>query len=556
MDFLQTYPQVAEYIEEFNYFGSLDVMGRLAYIHEHPALEMLLLGFVGYVGWELYKALHQPPQNPWTFGKRNWATMEDVRNACKTKTNPGMLVKRPTGDRILLAKMGDEWVQADIHATCVGTNGAGKGASLIVPNCLTWKGSLIVNDVKGENYALTHRYRREKMGQPVFVIDPYAEITDETNCFNPMDYIDPNDVAGVKEANLLAEILFPEKDGGNAFFDDGARGLIATTAMYVKVKYPPEQQNLATVRDILTLAPEEKMQIFLDMQKCTEFDGAIRKGINQLLELGGTPTEPKQAENEGDKQKQKQGKEQQKSDATNETLLDLYATANIALKIFDDKRICNVLSKSDMSLHMLKYIPQTIYLVISASDLKVSGMLMRLIYTYALSKNATSKRPVEAAAQNLEPNENPTLFLLDEFAQLKKFLPVKDMMPLARGYKIRFLIILQGQKQLDEYYKDGGNDFIVNATRIYLGAEDNETAEEISKFCGETTVRSDSQDLKTKNKNVTWQGARLISVGKVLEASPLEPFIFKGNVPPIRARQARYFEDPFFAGKTGKYTPG
>lgn len=60
--------------------------------------------------------------------------------------------------------------------------------------------------------------------------------------------------------------IFPQQEG-NSFFDNGARGLIATTCMYVKVKYPPKKQNLETVRDILSLAPEEKMEIFLGYAK-------------------------------------------------------------------------------------------------------------------------------------------------------------------------------------------------------------------------------------------------------------------------------------------------
>lgn len=570
MDFLQTYPQVAEYVEEFNYFGSLSVGERVSYILDHPILEMGVMGFVIWSGVEIYKMLHQPPQNPWTFGNAKWATMEDVRNACKTNTKPGMLVPKPTGKRIYLAQMGNETVEADIHVTCIGANGTGKGTSLIIPNCFLWKGSLVVNDIKGENYQITHEYRRDVMGQDVFVIDPYNEISEETNSFNPMDYID-SDETGLLEARKFAEAIFPEKENSNLFFDNGARNLITITMLYVKIKYPPEQQNIATVRNLLTLTPEEKMEIFLDMQKCDNFNGAIRKGINTVLTLGGTPMAPKSVEEAmkeqqqqkraGEQQKnnskqQKTSGEQQKQDAPNETVLDLYATADVALQIFDDIKICKLFSKSDMKLHMLKYIPQTIYLVISASNLKVSGLIMQLMYKYAIDFMATSKRPVEAAAQNLEPNKNPTLFLLDEFAQLKKFLPVKEMMPLGRGYGVRFLTIVQGLKQLEEYYSAGGDDFLTNATKIYLGAEDTNTAEEISKFCNTTTVRCDTTDLVTKKKTVGWQGVPLITVGQVLQASPLEPFILKGGVPPIRAKQLRYFENPMFKGKYKDYTAG
>lgn len=546
MDFLQTYPQVAEYVEEFNYFGSLSFIDRLAYIHEHTVFEMAVMGFIIWSGVEIYKMLHQPPQNPWTFGKARWGTMEDARKA-------NMLVKTPSGKRILVGKMGDEWMEAEIHANVVGTNGGGKGVSIVYPNLLTWKGSLICNDLKGENFITTQRYRREVLGQEVYAIDPYGEVTDETAHFNPIDYVIDGDPAGVKEANTVAEVLFPSKDGGNAFFDEGARGLIATTIMYLVAAYPPEKRNLGTVREILTLTPEEKMAEFRKMQECTQFSGAIRKGINQVLELAGEPTAPKKFDENGNEIVVAQEK---KSDGPNETVLDMYATVNIAMKFLDDERLVEVLKKSDMDLNLLKYTKQSIYLIVSASDLAVSSMLMRFIYSYALKKCVTSKRPLRAVELELEPMKEPVLFLMDEFAQLKKFQIVRDMMPLARGYNVRFLIILQGQKQLEEYYQAGGADFMVNATKVYLGAEDNDTAEEISRFCGDTTKRCDTEDLTTKKKNVGWHGVRLITPGDVRTSSPLEPFVIKGGLPPFRIRQARHYEEPYFKGKYDDYKAG
>ena len=49
--------------------------------------------------------------------------------------------------------------------TIAGT-GAGKGVSQVIPAQLTWRGSVVVNDPKGELYAITARCRRE-MGQRV-----------------------------------------------------------------------------------------------------------------------------------------------------------------------------------------------------------------------------------------------------------------------------------------------------------------------------------------------------------------------------------------------------
>ena len=52
----------------------------------------------------------------------------------------------------------------------------------IIPNLLTYPGSVFVNDTKGQNAAVTARARRA-MGQDVFVLAPFAE---ETAHLNPL----------------------------------------------------------------------------------------------------------------------------------------------------------------------------------------------------------------------------------------------------------------------------------------------------------------------------------------------------------------------------------
>src|SRR5436190_1431125 len=56
----------------------------------------------------------------------------------------------------------------DGHLMTVAPTGAGKGVGLIIPALLTYPGSVIVTDIKGENYQVTARYRRQ-MGQQVVV---------------------------------------------------------------------------------------------------------------------------------------------------------------------------------------------------------------------------------------------------------------------------------------------------------------------------------------------------------------------------------------------------
>src|SRR5437763_1904767 len=64
----------------------------------------------------------------------------------------------------------------DGHLLTVAPTGAGKGVGAIIPALLSYPGSIIVTDIKGENYQVTARRRRE-MGHQVVVLDPFSLVT-------------------------------------------------------------------------------------------------------------------------------------------------------------------------------------------------------------------------------------------------------------------------------------------------------------------------------------------------------------------------------------------
>ena len=60
------------------------------------------------------------------------------------------------------------------HITTIAPTGAGKGISCVIPTLLTYSGSIIVVDPKGENYEVTHR-RRRQLNQGVVILDPFKK---------------------------------------------------------------------------------------------------------------------------------------------------------------------------------------------------------------------------------------------------------------------------------------------------------------------------------------------------------------------------------------------
>ncbi len=85
-----------------------------------------------------------------TYGSARWAKPDEVREA-------GLLGP----DGVVLGKLGEDYLRHDgaEHVLCFAPTRSGKGVGLVVPTLLTWPGSAIVHDIKGENWQLTAGFR-------------------------------------------------------------------------------------------------------------------------------------------------------------------------------------------------------------------------------------------------------------------------------------------------------------------------------------------------------------------------------------------------------------
>src|ERR1700722_5981043 len=124
------------------------------------------------------------------YGSAAWNTGEALRQP------RGLLVGRtPT------AQLGDDALRyaGEGHLLTVAPTRSGKGVSAVIPALLTFQGSLVVTDLKGENYAVTARARRG-MGQRVLALDPFGVAARESASFNPLDRIDPSRADAIDDA--------------------------------------------------------------------------------------------------------------------------------------------------------------------------------------------------------------------------------------------------------------------------------------------------------------------------------------------------------------------
>jgi type IV secretion system protein VirD4 len=115
--------------------------------------------------------------------------------------------------------------------TVAGT-GAGKGRSAIIPNLLTYPGSVYCQDFKGQNAAVTAQ-RRRTMGQTVHILDPMGAVLEKGARLNPLEPLDPKARGYVEQIDSIVDALVIGSDDKNRFFEDAARTLIAGLIDYV-----------------------------------------------------------------------------------------------------------------------------------------------------------------------------------------------------------------------------------------------------------------------------------------------------------------------------------
>ena len=107
-----------------------------------------------------------------TYGSARWAETREIREA-------GLL--HPDG--VLLGRWRGDYLRHDgpEHVLCFAPTRSGKGVGLVVPTLLTWPGSAIVHDIKGENWTLTAGWRA-RFGR-VLLFDPTNA---QSAAYNPL----------------------------------------------------------------------------------------------------------------------------------------------------------------------------------------------------------------------------------------------------------------------------------------------------------------------------------------------------------------------------------
>ncbi|MDQ6633834.1 MAG: type IV secretory system conjugative DNA transfer family protein [Gemmatimonadota bacterium] len=435
----------------------------------------------------------------------------------------GDVLRRERG--LLLGREGAQLLrfEGEGHVLTVAPTRSGKGVSCVIPNLLDHPGSVLVTDPKGENYAVTARWRLE-MGQAVHAFDPF-HVADGKATYNPLDLIDAASPGAIDDARMLADmIVLPEARGGDQFFwNEEARALLTGLILQVAANAPPESRSLAYVRELLTLEPKPFAVLLEAMQASPTAGGLVSRSAARILQKA---------------ERERSG---------------VISTAQSHTHFLDSPQMSGVMARSTVDLSTLKTEATSVYLILPSDRLEAYARWLRLMISSALLAMARTRG---------QPKER-VLFLLDEFAHLGKMHPVQRDIGLAGGFGVAFWLIVQDLSQLRSTYGETWPTFLANAHVLQaFGTNDWDTAEYLSKMTGDATIlvesESESRGVSRGRQSQRQQGTSLMRAEKGRRLllpdemrrlpSSAQLLFVKGSVP-LLLRRLNYLRDPEFTGR-------
>lgn len=330
------------------------------------------------------------------------------------------------------------------HLMTFAPTGAGKGIGAVIPALLNYAGPVIVIDPKGENYPVTARRRRE-MGHQVICLDPFDSIKDEHEdaAFNPLDLIDLDSPNVADDAMMLAEALsYQTTMDTDPFWHIRGKQLLAGMILHTASSLPEPLCTLENVAEQLNQSRETLATTLADM------------GRSRFPLVKATPAIiSHSAERMAD---------------------SILAMSQTNLSFLGSATVCAATARSSFEPQAVtRGEPLSIYLIVPPEKLESHAPLLR-IWIAALMKLILNRRAKVA---------RPTLFILDEAAQLGHFPPLRKAITLLRGYGLQTWSFWQDLSQLKRLYGDAWETMYNNCrAHQYFGITTPYLAEQISRL--------------------------------------------------------------------------
>ena len=459
------------------------------------------------IGMSVWRA--REAKNVETYGSARWAHTDEVRAA-------GLLGP----DGVVLGKFDRAYLRHDgpEHVLCFAPTRSGKGVGLVVPSLLTWPGSAIVHDIKGENWQITAGFRA-RHGR-VLLFDP---TNTNSSAYNPLLEVRRGEWE-VRDVQNIADILV-DPEGSlekRNHWEKTSHALLVGAILHVL--YAEADKTLAGVAAFLS-----------DPKRPIESTLAAMMKTAHLGEAGPHPVIASAAR-----------ELLNKSDNERSGVL---STAMSFLGLYRDPVVADVTRRCDWRITDIVggTRPSTLYLVVPPSDIARTKPLIRLIL------NQIGRRLTEDL--NAKGRRHRLLLMLDEFPALGRLDFFESALAFMAGYGLKSFLIAQSLNQIEKAY--GPNNSILDNchVRISFATNDERTAKRVSDALGTATEMRAMRNY-AGHRLSPWLGHLMVSrsetarplltSGEVMQLPPTDEIVMVAGTPPIRAKKARYFEDRRF----------
>jgi type IV secretion system protein VirD4 len=454
-------------------------------------------------------------------GDARFATAAEVARAGlsgNTGTAPSILVGR-YGKRFLA-------LPGQLSVMLSAPTRSGKGVGVVIPNLLNWPDSVVVLDIKGENFDVTAGYRAAH-GQAVYAFSPFDEGA-RSHRWNPLSTVRTSPLHRVGDLLSIGQVFFPN-DGGStsseAFFNDQARNLFLGIGLY------------------LLETPE------------------LPRTIGEMLRQSSGKGQPlKDHFAAAIKQRQEDGKPlsdecvdalQRLLSNSENTLSSIVSTFNAPLVIFADAIVDAATSADDLSLEDVRRRRMSIYVRIPPNRLANARPLLNLFFSQLVSLNT---RTLPARDKSLSVQ---CLLVNDEFAAMGRVGIISSAAAFLAGYNLRLLTVVQAMSQLDAIYGEKeARTFATNhGLQILYAPREQRDADEYSAMLGHFTERATSRGRSrsfsgrgqtTVSRNESEQRRALLLPQEFKELGSERLVIVMENCKPILGEKIRYHREKAF----------
>ncbi|HSQ97849.1 MAG TPA: type IV secretory system conjugative DNA transfer family protein [Rickettsiales bacterium] len=448
------------------------------------------------------------------YGNAHWATIAEMKKAGLMHNGTGMTMGIYKGKLLVVDKINCE------HALLFAPTGSGKGTGFVIPNLLFWDDSVIVHDVKLENFQLTSGYRTSKMRQKCYLWNP-ADQDGYTHCYNPMDFISKEYGSQVDDVMKITKFLLPKEE----FWTNEGRAL--TTGIMLAL-----------------LALDDRPTSMGEVLRTLRSDD-VSYNIAVILDTKGEQIHPTGYMNLAS-YLQKPDKERGSVTSTAASALDLWANPLVDAATM----------KSDFNIGTFRVTPTSLFVGISPSNVTRLQPLLQIFYQQCAS--IFTKRLPDKKKEKCR-----VMMLLDEFPTLGKMEEIKSGIAYYRGYWVKLFLITQDTEQLKAIYETSGmNSFLSNCKfRITYAANNVDTAKYISDLLGEKTLVTQEEGSRPKYLDLN-PGARQVSTKKsgrkllmpqeVIGLPQEEQIILTEANPPVKCKKVVYWKDKLFTSRLMK----